>query len=111
MARNTKRNKSDLSRNTRTKLVSSLKAQLATLTGSLASEIARLNADEARPIHRVNDLAEMPFGESVGESYLLAPEHLTREEIAWAAMLGKLYQDAKQLERKILRAEVMAKGE
>lgn len=106
MARNAKQNIADLSKNTRTKLVSSLKTQLATLTGSLASEITRLNAEDARPIHRVNDLAEMP----VGESYLQAPENLTGDEMAWAVMLGKLYQDAKQLERKILRAEAMAKG-
>jgi hypothetical protein len=109
MARKQTKNQNiaDLSKNTRVKLIASLKSTLATLTGALEAEISSLNADAMRPMHRVSDLAPM----CDGAEYLEAPENVTCYGNAWATQLGHIMQDVKQLKRRILRAELMAKGE
>ncbi len=104
--RNAKSNIADLSKGTRAKLLASVKKQIAGIQGTLQEEIGKLNANASRPIHRVNDLA----GESVGSEYLEAPENVDGEDRAWAIQLGHLLQDLKQVERRILRTERMAKG-
>lgn len=96
-------NKADIRNNTRAKLIASLKSKLTALTGELTREIESLNSEANRPIHLVNDLA----GKSMGKAYLDAPEHSGHEN-EWPIQLGRLLQDAKQLERRILRAELTA---
>lgn len=96
-------NIADISKNTRSKLVSKLKNQLANMDSTITGEITRLNSNKARPIHQVNDLA----GKNVGKEYLNAPEHTGENE--WAIQLGRLLQDVKQLQRRVLRTEQSAR--
>lgn len=103
---NQKSNIADLSKGTRAKLLASVKKQIAGIQGTLQAEITKLNSEATRPIHRVNDLA----GENVGSEYLEAPENVQDADTAWAIQLGHLLQDLKQVERRILRTEKMAKG-
>lgn len=100
-----KQNIADVSKGTRAKLLSSLKSQLSVMTGELSREIRKLNSDSARPIHKVNDIA----GQDVGSAYLQCAENIADSDVAWAVQLGHLVQDVKQLERRVLRVERMAK--
>lgn len=95
--------KHDISTNTRAKLIAKLKAQIGGMTGEITREIETLNGEASRPIHLVNDLA----GKDMGAKYLEAPENLSTEN-QWPVQLGRLLQDVKQLERRILRAELSA---
>ncbi len=93
----------DIRTNTRAKLIKKLKDQIGSMTGELTREIQSLNSEASRPIHLVNDLA----GKDTGKRYLDAPEHSGTEN-EWPIQLGRLLQDVKQLERRILRAELSA---
>ena len=93
----------DIAYNTRKKVVRKLSDHITAMSAIMALEIRTLNADSSRPIHQVNDLA----GTKVGREYLNAPEHSAENE--WAIQLGRLLQDVKQLERRILRVEASAK--
>lgn len=76
------------------------------LEGTLEAEIAKLNSNAMRPIHRANDLA----GRKIGQEYLNAPEHAQDDSTAWAHQLARLMQDVKQLQRRVMRTEQMAKA-
>lgn len=94
-------NQRDVAYNTRAKLIAKLTAQMADIADTLMAE---LNADSARPIHQVNDLA----GKNVGAEYLLSAETCT-PDVQWPVMLGRMLQDVRQLQRRTLRAEALAR--
>jgi hypothetical protein len=103
--RNSKSNISDLSHNTRIRLVHAVKAQLDVLCKMDADDAIRfMNAEESRPIHKVNDLAET----AVGSAFLNAPEH-NSEEIAGACAEGNAQKYAFAMFRQVLRDERLAK--